>query len=45
MGYTNPDRDFYTTDAFTNYAIDRLEEYRGEDKPFLLYLPYTATEL
>ena len=42
MGYTNPDRNFYTTDAFTSYAIDRLEEYRGEDKPFLLYLPYTA---
>jgi arylsulfatase len=42
MGYTNPDPKFYTTDAFTTYAIDRLEEYKGEDKPFLLYLPYTA---
>ena len=42
MGYTNPDKDFYTTDAFTDYAIDRLDEYKGEDKPFLLYLPYTA---
>ena len=42
MGYTNPDRSFYTTDAFTSYAIDRLEEYQGEDRPFLLYLPYTA---
>jgi len=42
MGYTSPDPKFYTTDAFTTYAIDRLEEYRGEDKPFLLYLPYTA---
>ena len=42
MGYTNPDKDFYTTDAFTDYALDLLEEYRGEDKPFLLYLPYTA---
>ncbi len=42
MGYTNPDPEFYTTDAFTNYAIERLEEYKGEDKPFLLYLPYTA---
>ncbi len=42
MGYTNPDPNFYTTDAFTTYAIDRLEEYKGEDKPFLLYLPYTA---
>ncbi|MCF7973230.1 MAG: arylsulfatase [Phycisphaerae bacterium] len=42
MGYTNPDKTFYTTDAFTNYAIDRLEEYKDEDKPFLLYMPYTA---
>ncbi len=42
MGYTSPDKDFYTTDAFTSYAIDRLDEYRDEEKPFLLYLPYTA---
>ena len=42
MGYTNPDKKFYTTDAFTDYAIERLDEYKGEDKPFLLYLPYTA---
>lgn len=42
MGYTNPDKDFYTTDAFTTYAIERLEQYRNEDNPFLLYLPYTA---
>ena len=42
MGYTNPDKKFYHTDAFTSYAIDRLDEYKTEDKPFLLYLPYTA---
>lgn len=42
MGYTNPDKNFYTTDAFTDYAIERLEEYKNDDKPFLLYLPYTA---
>ena len=42
MGYTNPDKKFYHTDAFTDYAIDRLDEYKGEDKPFVLYLPYTA---
>jgi len=40
MGYTSPDKDFYT--AFTNYAMDRLDEYKNEDKPFILYLPYTA---
>lgn len=42
MGYTDPDPKFYHTDNFTSYAIDRLEEYKDEDKPFLLYLPYTA---
>ena len=42
MGFTNPDKDFYTTDAFTDYAMERLVEYKDEDKPFLLYLPYTA---
>ena len=42
MGYTSPDKKFYHTDAFTDYAIDRLDEYKGEDKPFVLYLPYTA---
>ena len=29
MGYTDPDPKFYTTDAFTTYAIERLEEYKG----------------
>ncbi|MBC8347651.1 MAG: arylsulfatase [Verrucomicrobia bacterium] len=42
MGYTSPDKKFYHTDAFTSYAIDRLDEYKNEDKPFVLYLPYTA---
>ena len=42
MGYTSPDKKFYHTDAFTTYAIERLDEYKDEDKPFVLYLPYTA---
>ncbi len=42
MGYTSPDKKFYHTDAFTDYAIDRLDEYKDEDNPFVLYLPYTA---
>jgi arylsulfatase len=41
-GYTPADKNFYTTDAFTQYAVDRLEEYKDEDKPFVLYLAYTA---
>lgn len=40
--YTPPEKDFYTTDYFTNYAIDYLEEYKNEDKPFFLYVAYTA---
>ena len=42
MGYVPEKKDFYTTDEFATYAIDRLEEYKNEDKPFLLYLPFTA---
>jgi arylsulfatase len=40
--YTPQDKDFYTTDAFTDYAIGYLDEYKDEDKPFFLYLAYTA---
>ena len=37
-----PDKGFYTTDAFTDYALEYLEEYKKEDRPFFLYLAYTA---
>ncbi len=40
--YTPEEKDFYTTDYFTNYAIDYLEEYKNEDKPFFLYMAFTA---
>ncbi len=40
--YTPEARDFYTTDYFTNYAINWLEEYRGDDRPLFLYMAYTA---
>ncbi len=40
--YTPPNRDFYSTDAFTDWALSFLEEYRDEDQPFLLYLAYQA---
>lgn len=42
LPFTPPDTDFYTTDKFTDYAIDYLKEYASEEKPFLLYLAYTA---
>jgi len=40
--YAPPNKDFYTTDAFTDYALKYLDQYGHEDQPFLLYLAYTA---
>lgn len=40
--YTPEAKDFYTTDYFTNYALEWLEEYKDEEKPFFLYLAYNA---
>lgn len=40
--YTPKEEDFYTTDYFTNYAIKWIDDYKDEDKPFFLYLSYTA---
>ncbi len=40
--YTPEDKNFYTTDAFTDYALEYLDEYGGEDRPFFLYVAYTA---
>ncbi|MDX1563844.1 MAG: arylsulfatase [Phycisphaeraceae bacterium] len=39
--YTPPEG-FYTTDYFTKYALQWLDRYEKEDKPYLLYLAYTA---
>lgn len=36
-----PTGDYYTTDAFTDYAIDFINSNPSED-PFFLYLAYTA---
>ncbi|MEM7233631.1 MAG: arylsulfatase [Planctomycetota bacterium] len=37
------DRPFYTTDAFTDHAIGFIDEERkGRDRPFFLYLSFTA---
>jgi arylsulfatase A-like enzyme len=40
--YIPQDPKFYDTDAFTDRALDWLNEYQKTDKPFLLYLAYTA---
>ena len=38
-----PEGDYYTTDAFTDYAIQFVEEADARDgRPFFLYLAYTA---
>jgi arylsulfatase A-like enzyme len=38
----DPGRPYYMTDAFTEYALKWLDEYGQADKPFFLYLAYTA---
>jgi len=40
--YTPEDPDFYTTDAFTDYALEWLENHDTTESPFFLYLSYTA---
>ncbi|MHC4324345.1 MAG: arylsulfatase [Planctomycetota bacterium] len=40
--YTPKDKDFYSTDAFTDCAIEYLNQYGKDNKPFFLYIPYTA---
>lgn len=40
--YTPEASDFYTTDYFTHYALEWLNEYRNDRRPLFLYLAYTA---
>lgn len=40
--YIPQDPKFYDTDAFTDRALLWLDEYQKEEKPFLLYIAYTA---
>jgi len=40
--FTPDDPDFYATDAFTDRAVEYLDQYGGDDQPFFLYLAYTA---
>ncbi len=42
LPYEPENKDFYTTDAFTDYALEYLTQKEKEDKPFFLYLAYTA---
>ncbi|MBD3377868.1 sulfatase-like hydrolase/transferase [candidate division KSB1 bacterium] len=40
--YTPEDKNFYTTDVFTDKALQWLDEPEAQDNPFFLYLAYTA---
>ncbi len=40
--YTPPAGGYYTTDAFTDKAIEFINSGRDSDKPFFLYLAYNA---
>jgi arylsulfatase len=40
--FTTTDKNFYTTNAFTDYALEFLDEAGRKDKPFFLYLAYNA---
>lgn len=37
-----PEEGFYATDAYTDYALQFIEEGKEKGKPFFLYLAYTA---
>ena len=40
--WTPPHDGFFATDAFTDYAIEFLNEAKAKGQPFLLYLAYNA---
>lgn len=40
--YTPEDKNFYTTDVFTDYALQWMDAIENDDHPFFLYLSYTA---
>ncbi len=42
QGYVPEHKDFHTTDAYTDRALDLLAEYAQEASPFFLYLAYQA---
>ncbi|MCU0456155.1 MAG: arylsulfatase [Bacteroidales bacterium] len=40
--YFPPDSGFYLTDAITDHALEYISEGASQEKPFFLYLAYTA---
>ena len=42
VNHLNPEQEWYTTDVFTDYAIEFIKEESDDEKPFFLYLAYNA---
>ncbi len=42
VNHLHPDREWYTTDVFTDYALHFIDEAQADKKPFFLYLAYNA---
>jgi arylsulfatase len=40
--FTPEGDDFYSTDAFSDFAVECLEDHEERDEPFFMYLSYTA---
>ena len=40
--YTPPKEGFYLTEAFTENAVNFIDEYGKEEQPFFMYVAYTA---
>jgi len=40
--FVTNDKNFYTTNTFTDYALEFLDEAGRKDKPFFLYMAYNA---
>lgn len=38
----HPEKEWYSTDAFTDYALEFLKEAKGNKQPYFLYLAYNA---
>lgn len=38
----HPDKEWYTTDVFTDYATKFLDDTKNDTRPFFLYLPYNS---
>ena len=40
--FTPEDKNFYTTDTFTDHALDYLDQYGHEERPFFLYIAHNV---